>query len=227
MNATQNLVHRGAPRVSRLRKSIGYLGALAFVSVLGVGAHLALADTVTTAGHNFTASNSGNVTFKLGTVTVSCTGSSTSGTVPSPPNNPTGSGVPVCGATSAPTFTGCTVLGVATTITSSGSWQICLANNSGSPQGTLKPPQHGVSATATIFGQHCTAVGPNLSGESLTGAWTNGSGSTKSKLVFSGGSLSVTTSGGAPCPSATTVQISGTYNISDTTSPSTNVIVGP
>lgn len=227
MKATQNVVNRETPRASGLRKSIGYVAAAALVAVLGVGAHLALADTVTTAGHNFTATNSGNITFKLGSNTVSCTGSSTSGTVPSPPNNPTSSGVPVCGATSAPTFTGCTVLGVATTITSSGAWQICLANNGGSPTGTLKPPQNGVSATATIFGQHCTAKGPTMSGESIAGVWTNGSGTTKSKVVFTNASVSVATSGGFPCPSATTVQISGTYNVADTTSSSTNVLVGP
>jgi len=227
MKATQNRVSRETPRASGVRRSIGYLAALALPAVLGLGAHLVFADTVTTAGDNFTATNSGSVTFKLGANTVTCTGSSTSGTVPSPPNNPTSSGVPVCGPISPPTFTGCTVLGVATTITSSGAWQICLANNGGSPQGQLKPPVNGVSATATIFGQHCTAKGPTLSGESLTGAWTNGSGATKSKLAFSSASVSVVTTGGFPCPSATSVAISGIYNITDTTSSGSNVLVGP
>ena len=227
MNSTQNRVNRETPRASGFRKSIGYLAALALAAVLGLGAHLVFADTVTTAGHNFTANNSGNVTFKLGADTVSCTGSSTSGTVPSPPNNPTSSGVPVCGAVSPPTFTGCTVLGVSTTITSSGSWQICLSNNGGSPQGQLKPPVNGVSATTTIFGQHCTAKGPLMSGESLTGTWTNGSGATKSKLAFSSASVSVATTGGFPCPSASSVAITGAYNITDTTSSGSNVLVGP
>jgi len=227
MMATQNRVNRETQQVSGLRRSIGYLGALALTAVLGLGAHLAVADTVTTAAHNFTATNSGSVTFKLGSNTVTCTGSSTSGVIPSPPNNPTGAGVPVCGAVSAPTFSGCKVLGFTTTITSSGAWQFCLSNNGGSPQGQLKPPVNGVSATATIFGQHCTANGPLAPGESLTGAWTNGAGATKSKLTFASASVSVATSGGFPCPSATTVQISGTYNITDTTNGALNIIVGP
>lgn len=227
MKATQNRVNRETLRATGLRRTIGYLAALPLAAVLGLGVHLAFADTVTTAAHNFTATNSGNVTFKLGPDTVTCTASSTSGTVPSPPNNPTSSGVPVCGAVSAPTFTGCTVLGVTTTITSSGSWQICLSNNSGSPQGQLKPPVNGVSATTTILGQHCTAKGPTTSGESLTGSWTNGSGSTKSKLAFSSASVSVATTGGFPCPSASSVAISGTYNITDTTNTGLNIIVGP
>jgi hypothetical protein len=227
MNATQNLVHHEAHRASGLRRSVGYLAALVLAACLGLGAHLAFADTVTTAGHNFTATSSGSVMFKLGPDTVTCTASSTSGTLPSPPNNPTSSGVPVCGTISPPTFTGCTTLGIATTITSSGSWQICLSNHSGSPQGRLKPPVNGVSAAVTVFGSHCTARGPTTSGESITGAWTNGSGATKSKLGFSAASVSVVTTGGFPCPSASSVQITGTYNVTDTTSSTTNVIVGP
>jgi len=121
MEATQNRV---------TRKLIGYLAAPAFAAVLGLGAHVALADTVSPTSTAFTASSS-SVSFKLGTSTVTCTGSSTSGTTPA---GSTASGTQVCTTVSNPTFTGCKVSAsgftfnaTLTSNSTNGAWQFCLA----------------------------------------------------------------------------------------------------
>lgn len=224
MEATQNRVNR----------SIRYVAALAAVAVIGLGAHLALATTtVTTAGDGFKATlHSGtNLTFKVGGSTVTCTGSTVTGTIPTSGNPSAGA---VCAALpSPPTFTGCTTAGVAVTITGSGTWTFCSnhIDPSGPLTGQLQIPQNGVSSTATIFGVHCTAVGPLNTNESITGAWTNG---TPSTLGFSSSNtnppfnnvVSVKTTGGFPCPSGTTATITASYDVVDTTNGS-SINVGP
>ena len=197
MKATQNRVNR---------RLIGYLAAPALAAVIGFGAHLAFADTVSPQNTNFTASSS-SVSFKVGIATVTCTGSSASGTTPGSSTSP---GVPVCANISNPTFTGCSgnALGIhfSATITSNstnGSWQFCLGASG--PTGELKIPQGGVVANATISGSHCTTT--SGSAATVSGPWSNGS----SSVAFTNQSVPVTTSGGFPCPSATSATFSGTF----------------
>lgn len=208
MKATQNRINR---------RLIGYLAAPALAAVIGVGAHLAFADTVTPQNTNFTASSS-HVTFTVGAATVTCTGSSASGTTPS---GSTASGTPVCANISNPTFTGCTgkiggFLNFTATITSNstnGAWQFCLANSG--PTGELKIPAGGVVATATIGGTHCTTT--SGAATTVSNPWSN----TSSSVAFSNETVPVTTTGGGLCPSAMNATFSGTF----TSSPS--LTVGP
>lgn len=202
MEATQNRA---------TRKLIGYLAASAFAAVLGLGAHDALADCVTPSGTAFTASSS-NVSFKLGTATVTCTASSTSGTTPA------ACGTPLCVTVSNPTFTGCkvnasgfTFNATLTSNSTNGPWQFCLAATG--PTGSLKIPAGGVHSSASVLGATCTAT--SGAATTVSGPWSN----TTSSVVFTNQSVPVTTTGGFPCPSATTASFSGTF----TSSPSLTV----
>ncbi len=173
------------------------------LAALAIGAHMASGDTVTPSG-TFTASLSSGtkVSIKLGTVTVTCTGSTTGGTVPAP----TGAGAPVCGSVSAPTLTGCTVLGANATCTAAGSWNLCVTPTTATLTGGT------VDCSATILGQHCTA---NSGAVNFSGSWSNAS----SSASFSNQTVSVTTGGGFGCPSGT----SATFSASYTTSPALTV----
>jgi hypothetical protein len=209
MEATQKHVNR---------RSIAYLVAPALAALLGLGAHVALADTVTPSGAGFTASSS-NVTFKVGGATVTCS-SSANGTVPVPPNNPTSPGVAVCGNISTPAFTGCTgsISGIRFTASvtannTNGPWQFCLSNSG--PTGQLKIPAGGVKATATILGVNCTTN--STTAATVSDPWSNAS----SSVAFTNQTVNVSTSGGFPCPSATTATFGGTF----TTNP--HLTVGP
>lgn len=188
--------------------------------------------TVTTPGDNFSAAlTSGtNVQLKVSTVTVTCNQSTTTGAVPAAPSNHNASG-PVTGPISNPTFSNSgsaacptNISGSATT-TTSGAWQISLQNGSPST-GTLIIPQNGVTTVANIFGVVCTAkVAPN-GPISVTGTWTNGSGGTKSKVVFNATGLPTSVTGSILCPKGS-ASFSASYDISDTTTTSNLILVGP
>jgi hypothetical protein len=197
MEATQNRVNR---------RLIGYLAAPALATVIGFGAHLAFADTVSPQNTAFTASST-NVSFKVGIATVSCTMSSAGGTTPSGSTSP---GVEVCANISNPTFSTCTgtALGIHFTAainanSNNGSWQFCLAASG--PTGKLRIPAGGVVATATIGSSHCTTT--SGAATAVSGPWSNGS----SLVTFTNASVPVTTSGPFPCPSATSATFSGGF----------------
>jgi hypothetical protein len=181
-----------------------FLVVPALAAVLGLSAHAASADSVTPTGP-FTASST-NVSFKLGTATVTCTGSSTSGNAQS-----SGSGQPISGSISNPTFTGCTVnasgfrfSATCTSNSTNGSWS--LSASSGGAAG-LTIPQGGVHCTASVLGQNCTADSTPAGSATVSGTWSN----TNSSASFSNQSVPVQTSGGFPCPSATSTTFSATY----------------
>lgn len=202
-------------KATQIRVTLG-LVAPAVAAVLSLGAPSAFAGVcVNPAGTNFTASTT-RVTFTINGSTVTCTGSATSGTLPSSPANcNTATDGEVCGTVTAPTFTGCTgPFGVAANITASGAWQFCAKHldSANTFWGILKIPSGGVSASIPAFG--CAATGPNTADE-ISGLWTNG---TPSRVQFatstnprSDNTVSVTTSGGFPCPSGTSATISATY----------------
>lgn len=81
--------------------------ALASVTASAAPAPVAGSTTVTPAGHDFKAVLSGKATLKAGSVTVTCTVSVSTGTVPAAPgnNNPAG---PVSSPISPPTYSSCT-----------------------------------------------------------------------------------------------------------------------
>lgn len=176
-----------------------YLVAPALAAVLGLGAHMAFSDTITPSG-SFTAPlcSGTKVTISLGTATVTCTTSSTGGTVPSS----TGAGTPVCGGVNTPTLSGCTVragfFSFGATCTAAGSWNLCVTPTTATLTGGT------VSCSANILGQTCTAASSPVT---LNGTWSNAN----SSATFSSQPVTVTTSGGFPCPSGSSASFSASY----------------
>ena len=178
----------------------GFLVVPALAAVLWLSTYIASADTVSPSG-NFTASlcTGTKVTIKLNSgATVTCTGSTTSGTVPAP----TGPGTPDCGPVNAPGLTGCTVnasgFNFPATCTASGTWNLCVTPTTSTLTGGT------VSCTASVLGQSCRA---NSAAVTLNGTWSN----TSSSATFTNQTVSVTTSGGFPCPSANSSTFSASY----------------
>ena len=215
MQATQNRVHRETPRGGL--RPIVYVAMPVIAMVLGLGIHAAYAACISPTGTQETAS--GKVKFVEGGATVNCT-TTVKFTPPSssasctPPD-------PVCVNADSVAFTGCsgTILGIAFTaslgVPAGCTWQVCLSGDGTTT--TLKVPQGCLTATATISGAHCsTTAFPNGNG-SVTGTWNN----TSSFATFPSQSVPVTTSGGFPCPSATSATFSSTTNI--TVSPSISI----
>lgn len=176
-----------------------FLVAPAVAAVLGLGAHAAFSDTVTPSG-SFTAPlcSGTRVTISLGSATVTCTSSSTGGTVPAA----TGAGTPVCGAVSTPTLSGCTVragfFSFPATCNAAGSWNLCVTPTTATLTGGT------VNCSASVLGQSCTA---NSGAVTLNGTWSNAN----SSATFSSQPVSVTTGGGFPCPSGSSASFSASY----------------
>lgn len=232
MKTMRNRVNREtSPAAGGLRRWINYLIALVLAAGAGLGAHMAFADTATPAGDGFTATSS-NVSLKLGIVTVTCTGASMKSTVPVPPNNPTPAGLPVCGPITIPTFTGCSATGGTVTfdatLTANGSWSYCLSN--AGPTGQLIIPKNSIDIVA---GPCSATVTPNGS-VTISGTWTNGTSATSpnpanppSKVAFTNVSVPLKTTGGFPCPAATSGSLSATFEVVDTTNASAAITIGP
>ena len=192
-----------------------YLVAPAIAATLGFGAHVASAGPcINPAGTTVTISST-NVSFKVGAVTASCTSTVVRKTMPASPNNCTPPAPdPICTPLNAPpTFSGCkaTIAGinVNATLTATGTWQICLAANG--PTAQLIIPQDGLTATASVLGATCTTKAVRGGSGTVSGPFTNGVPST---IVSTNQTVNVTTSGGFPCPSATTASFSGTFTSS-------------
>lgn len=180
--------------------------------------------TVTPAGDGFAATLDGSATFTVGSVTVTCATSTTSGQVPAAPANHNDAGA-VSSPTAAPGYDDCTtnMFGVSATVTTSGSWSIAVQH--GAPDtGTLTIPAGGVVVQTSGLAD-CTATAAPDGPATVAGTWTNGSPST---LAFDGTSVPVHVVGGFGCPtSESTSTFSATYDVTDTTNPSAQITVGP
>lgn len=194
-------------KATQIRITLGLVAVLGFgvlTLALGLGGHTAFADAVSPTGAFSAALCSGtSVTFKLGTATVTCTASTSSGNAATSAH-----GQPICGNLSAPTLTGCTVkaagFSFAASCTASGTWNLC-ASSSGTSSLTI--PQNGVACTAHPFGANCAATSTTAGAFAASGTWTN----TGSKATFTNQNVPVVTSGGFPCPSSSTAVFSATY----------------
>ncbi|MER5934690.1 hypothetical protein [Streptomyces sp. NPDC002054] len=180
--------------------------------------------TVTPAGHAFQATLSGKATLKAGAVTVTCTVSVSTGTVPAAPGNHNPAG-PVSSPISAPTYSSCTASlpGVTPTVTTSGAWQVSMQH--GSPiTATMTVPTGGLVLKTTGLAS-CTVVTAPTAPANVPGTWTNGSPST---LTFTNASVPVKVTGGFGCPtSATSSTFNAVYKVADTTDPSQQITVAP
>ncbi|MEU2396031.1 hypothetical protein [Streptomyces sp. NPDC007369] len=180
--------------------------------------------TVTPAGHSFTATLSGKATFKAGAVTVTCTVSVATGTVPAAPGNQNPDG-PVSSPITPPTYSSCTASlpGVTPTVTTSGSWSVSMQH--GSPAtATMTVPAGGLVLQTSGLA-NCTVTAAPSGPANVSGTWANGA---PPSLTFTGATVPVTVTGGFGCPtSATTSTFNAVYKVTDTTDPAQQITVGP
>ncbi|MEU3844950.1 hypothetical protein AB0E88_33585 [Streptomyces sp. NPDC028635] len=179
--------------------------------------------TVTPAGHAYKATLSGKATFKAGTVTLTCSVSSTTGQVPAAPANHNDAG-PVSSTLAAPAFSSCTssLPGVTPTVTTSGTWGIAVQNGAPSTA-TLTVPQGGLVVKTSGLAT-CTITSAPSGPAPIAGTWTNGA---PSGLAFTNAVVPVTVTGTFGCPtSATTSTVNLAYAVADTTDPAQQITVG-
>ncbi|MEU2184759.1 hypothetical protein [Streptomyces thermolilacinus] len=209
-----------------LGTGLAAVGALVFAGSTATAAPaapaLAGSTTVTPAGHGFKATLSGKATFKAGTVTVTCSVSSSTGTVPAAPGNHNAAG-PVSSAITPPTFSSCTTSmpGVSATVTTSGAWTVSMQHGSPVVASFAVPSGGLVVQTSGIAS--CTVTAAPTAPATTSGTWTNGA---PSSLAFSNAQVPVKVVGGFGCPtSATSSSFSATYLVTDTTDPAQQITV--
>ncbi|MFF7177225.1 hypothetical protein [Streptomyces sp. NPDC008121] len=180
--------------------------------------------TVTPAGHAFKATLSGKATLKAGSVTVTCSVSVSTGTVPAAPGNHNPAGA-VSSPISAPTYSSCTssMPGVTPTVTTSGAWQVSMQH--GTPiTATMTVPSGGLVVKTTGLAT-CTVVTAPTAAASVPGSWANGA---PPSLTFTNASVPVKVTGGFGCPtSATSSTFNAVYKVTDTTDPAQQITVAP
>jgi hypothetical protein len=221
--------HRVTAR--RLGACVGAASAaLLLVTGMSTSARAATSSTtVTPAGDGFQAAltSGSTATFSVGTSSVTCSVSTTNGTVPAAPGNANAAGA-VSSALTAPTFTNCTTNSVlfGATVTSNstnGSWGVALQNDPAGSTGTMTVPQCGVVVTTTGLAACTITVAPSAAA-SVVGSWTNGS---PSQLTFSSVTIPVRVTGNLFCPtSVTSATLSAGYDITDTTDGTRQITVG-
>ncbi|WP_030767660.1 hypothetical protein [Streptomyces sp. NRRL F-2664] len=198
--------------------------ALASVTASAAPAPVAGSTTVTPAGHDFKAVLSGKATLKAGSVTVTCTVSVSTGTVPAAPGNSNPAG-PVSSPISPPTYSSCTssMPGVTPTVTTSGAWAVSMQD--GAPiTATMSVPMGGLVVKTTGLAS-CTVTAAPTAPASVAGTWANGS---PSSLTFTNASVPVKVTGGFGCPTSATASVfNAVYKVSDVTDPAQNITVGP
>jgi hypothetical protein len=207
--------------------------------VVAVPAHAdSPSTTVTPAGHAFSATleAGGRASFTVGSTTVSCPQSGTTGSVPAEPDNhnPAGPVVsPVEPATfdnsgkACPTnvpFTTATTTSNAT----NGGWTVTLQYGAEGSTASLTIPQGGVVTRITGLAS-CTVTVAPAGAATVTGNWVPGTETGAPVLDFSAGAtVPISVTGGAFCPTAaTTALFKARYVVTDTTDPARQIAVGP
>jgi hypothetical protein len=185
--------------------------------------------TAEPAGHEFTASlASGVASFTVGSVSVNCDTSSTSGTIPEAPNNTNPDG-PVTGPITPPEFANAgadscptNIAFTTATSTTSGDWTISLQFDPAGSTGTLNIPQNGLVAEISGLATCTITTAPN-GPAAVVGSWVPGS---PPALQISNVSVPITVTGGFGCPTAATeAQFSAVYQVVDTTDPTQFITV--
>jgi YD repeat-containing protein len=228
---------RVAGRVSLITAGVVLAGAGVVGFTAGV-AQAASGTTVEPAGHSYTAAlvTGSTATFVVGSTTVTCNQSGSTGAVPAEPDNTTADG-PVVSPLSPATFSNnggnCPTNVLFTTArtvtnTTNGDWTVGLQYDPAGSTGTMTIPQAGVVTTISGLAS-CTVTVAPAAAASITGPLVAGDGTTPPVLDFSAGvSLPITVTGGLACPTgATTATFSARYAINDTTDPAQQITVGP
>ncbi|MEU3350183.1 hypothetical protein [Streptomyces sp. NPDC037389] len=184
--------------------------------------------TVQPAGHAFAATLNGSATFKAGSITITCTSSSSAPSgdnnrVPAAPGNANASG-PVSTAITSPVYGDCTgsLPGVEISITTSGAWSVSIQN--GSPiTATLNAPTQGMILKSSGLA-NCTVTAAPDGPTTIPTRFVNGA---PSQLVVTDVAIPVKVEGGFGCPTtATTAVLNATYDVTDVTDPSSQITVG-
>lgn len=190
----------------RATQICAYLAAPAFAAALGLSANMAFGDAVSPEG-SFTASAS-NVTFTLGTATMTFSGSSFTGNAQSSP-----SGQPICGPISPPTFfngtmrsAGITFPVACSTSRINGDWTLCISSSGAA---SLTIPKDGIICTASLSGQSCTMSFAPSAAVTIRGTWSITTG----VVALNNSSIPVATFGGVLCPSVTSSPLTASYNL--------------
>lgn len=206
----------------------------ALVLALGPSpARAASSTTVTPAGHGFAATLAPGTTadFQVGSVTVTCNTSATSGAVPAEPDNHSPDG-PVTVGVSAPTFNndgGACPTGVfltTATTTTTGDWTIGLQFDPAGSTGTLTIPAGGVTTQISGLASCTVLVAPDAPA-AVTGPLVDGTAGALPRLDFSAGiSVPIRVTGGFGCPTAATSALfRAIYEIADTTDPARQLAI--
>ncbi|SEC58063.1 hypothetical protein SAMN05428945_3286 [Streptomyces sp. 2224.1] len=215
------LLTAGTGVVAALGLSLAMTGSAAAQPAVAPSA-LAASTTVSPAGHGFTAALSGKATFKAGSVTVTCTVSSSSGQVPAAPGNHNPAG-PVSSSITPATYSSCSTSmpGVSASVTTGGTWGVAMQNGAPVTAGLTIPVGGFVLKTSGLAS--CTVAAAPASAATVNGTWTNGAPST---LGFTNAQVPVKVTGGFGCPtSATTSTFNATYKVADTTDPASQITV--
>ncbi|MEU5213874.1 hypothetical protein [Streptomyces sp. NPDC020742] len=178
--------------------------------------------TVTPAGHGFTAALSGKATFTAGSVTVTCTVSTSSGQVPAAPGNHNAAG-PVGSSITPATYRSCTTSmpGVSAAVSTTGAWSVAIQNGTPVTAGLSIPSGGFVLKTSGLAS--CTVTAAPSTAATVNGTWSNGAPAT---LTFTHAAVPVKVTGGFGCPtSATSSTFNATYKVSDTTDPASQIAV--
>jgi hypothetical protein len=212
--------------------------AAGFVAFAAGPAHAAAGTTVEPAGHAYTAAlaSGSSATFVVGSTTVTCNQSGTTGAVPPAPGNTNPDGPvasPLTPATFAnnggacPTNVLFTTARTATNATN-GDWTIALQYDPAGSTGTMTIPQAGAVTTISGLASCTITVAPD-GPASFTGPLVAGDGTNPPVLDFSAGvTLPISVTGGLACPTgATTATFAARYAITDTTDPTVQITVGP
>ncbi len=196
----------------------------AAVAAIAVAAGTASASTVVTpAGQAVTASSS-NLSIKTGTITLTCSSTTGSGTIPAAPGNSTTGTGGINVNIGTPSLTGCKANGLPAVVTTSGSWLLNVSGDAmpaGSAQGSLIIPANG--AVVTLPGSTCTVTVVGF-GAGGTGVSTIGPlpfDIPNQRVVASNtGTVNYTRTGTGPvCPAAATgtATMSGTLQFASAT----------
>jgi hypothetical protein len=169
----------------------------------------------------------------LTAVTVSCSNSTDSGSVPAAPDNHDDAG-PVSGPLAPPVFdngggSACSTNVIFTTAstTTSGDWTLSLQYDPAGSTVTLGIPQGGV-VTQTSGLASCTVTVAPDGPAAVSGTWVPGDGTNPPELVFSGAPVPISVTGGFGCPtSSTSADFSATYLTTDSTDSTQQITVGP
>ncbi|MBH1935189.1 hypothetical protein I5Q34_13040 [Streptomyces sp. AV19] len=189
--------------------------------------------TVTPAGHSFAATLNGKATFKAGSLTVTCSTSSskpvtgsTNNQVPAAPGNSNPSG-PVASDLNPPTYTDCvaSLAGVKVSVETSGTWNVSMQN--GDPiTATLTIPTGGFVLKSTGLAT-CTVTAAPTAPATFGTVFTNSDDTGPSKFTVTDATVSVKVEGGFGCPTATKTSVfNAVYDITDTTDPASRITVG-